>query len=124
MIIESEKTEKIIKACMNVHNELGNGFLEAVYQSALEIEFSQLGIPYKKECKINVIYKGHVLDKVYYADFICYNSIILEIKATSCLISSHKAQLLNYLHATHLQIGFLINFGEKSLKWNRVTTFS
>ena len=118
-----DETEKILKACMNVHNELGNCFLEPVYQEALAIEFDLLGIPYEKEVKLEILYKGHKLDKIYYADFVCFESIIVELKAVSKLINAHKAQLINYLNAINKEVGLLINFGEASLKWQRITNF-
>ena len=118
-----DETEKILKACINVHNELGNCFLEPVYQEALAIEFDLLGIPYEKEVKLEILYKGHKLDKIYYADFVCFESIIVELKAVSKLINAHKAQLINYLNAINKEVGLLINFGEASLKWQRITNF-
>ena len=118
-----DETEKILKACINVHNELGNCFLEPVYQEALSIEFDLLGIPYEKEVKLEISYKGHKLDKIYYADFVCFESIIVELKAVSKLINAHKAQLINYLNAINKEVGLLINFGEASLKWQRITNF-
>ena len=118
-----DETEKILKACINVHNELGNCFLEPVYQEALAIEFDLLGIPYEKEVKLEISYKGHKLDKIYYADFVCFEYIIVELKAVSKLINAHKAQLINYLNAINKEVGLLINFGEASLKWQRITNF-
>ena len=118
-----DETEKILKACINVHNELGNCFLEPVYQEALSIEFDLLGIPYEKEVKLEISYKGHKLDKIYYADFVCFESIIVELKAVSKLINAHKAQLINYLNAINKEVGLLINFGEASLKWQRISNF-
>ena len=121
MLIYEEETGKIIKACMNVFNELGNGFLEVVYQEALAIEFGLMNIPFRRESKIDIFYKGKKLDKEYYADFICYDSIIVELKAVSKLVNANKAQVLNYLHGTKLPVGILVNFGESSLKWERLT---
>lgn len=121
MLLYEKETEKIIKACMNVFNELGNGFLEAVYQEALAIEFEIMNIPFKKEAKIEVYYKGNKLNKEYYADFICYDKIIVELKCVSRLVNANKAQVLNYLHGTKLAVGLLVNFGESSLKWERLT---
>ena len=118
-----DETEIILKACINVHNELGNCFLEPVYQEALSIEFDLLGIPYEKEVKLEISYKGHKLDKIYYADFVCFESIIVELKAVSKLINAHKAQLINYLNAINKEVGLLINFGEASLKWQRISNF-
>ena len=121
MLLYENETEKILKACMNVFNELGNGFLEAVYQEALAIEFGIMNNPFKKEAKIEVYYKGNKLNKEYYADFICYDKIIVELKCVSRLVNANKAQVLNYLHGTKLAVGLLVNFGESSLKWERLT---
>ncbi|MBQ9394716.1 MAG: GxxExxY protein [Proteobacteria bacterium] len=121
MLIYEEETGKILRACMNVYNELGNGFLEAVYQEALSIEFGLLNIPFQKERKIEICYKGHRLKQEYYADFVCFDEIIVELKSVSRMINAHKAQVLNYLHGTGLKIGLLVNFGESSLKWERLT---
>ena len=123
MLLYEEDTEKIIAACLAVHTELGNGFLEAVYQDALEIEFRERGIPYRREARIQIFYKGHMLDKEYYADFICFDKIIVELKCVSRLVNANKAQVINYLHGTKLKVGLLVNFGEASLKWERLTNF-
>ena len=109
---------------MNVFNELGNGFLEAVYQEALAIEFELMNIPFVKESKIEIFYKGTKLHKEYYADFVCYGNIIVELKAVSVLSKPHKAQVLNYLNAANMEIGLLVNFGQTSLKWERITKFA
>ena len=121
MLLYEEESGKILKACMNVFNELGNGFLEAVYQEALAIEFEEMHIPFEREAKIDIFYKGKKLDKEYYADFICYDKIIVELKAISKLVNANKAQVINYLHGTKLPVGLLVNFGESSLKWERLT---
>ena len=123
MIEKDELTGKIINACMEVHNELGNGFLEPVYQEALEEEFKIQGIPYVREKLLPVIYKEKQLKKEYYADFVCYDDIIVELKAVSVLSKPHKAQVLNYINAANKEIGLLINFGETKLKWERLTKF-
>ena len=123
MIEKEELTGKIINACMEVHNELGNGFLEPVYQEALEEEFKIQGIPYVREKLLPVMYKGKQLKKEYYADFVCYDDIIVELKAVRVLSKPHKAQVLNYLNAANKEIGLLINFGETKLKWERITKF-
>ena len=123
MIEKEELTGKIINACMEVHNELGNGFLEPVYQEALEEEFKIQGILYVREKLLPVMYKGKQLKKEYYADFVCYDDIIVELKAVSVLSKPHKAQVLNYLNAANKEIGLLINFGETKLKWERLTKF-
>ena len=123
MIEKEELTGKIINACMEVHNELGNGFLEPVYQEALEEEFKIQGISYVREKLLPVMYKGKQLKKEYYADFVCYDDIIVELKAVSVLSKPHKAQVLNYLNAANKEIGLLIKFGETKLKWERITKF-
>ena len=99
-------------AAMKVYNTLGCGFLEAVYQEALEIEFNKLGIPYEREKELEIVYDGVVLNKKYVADFVCYDKIILELKAVKELDDSHRSQVFNYLKATGFKLGLLINFGK------------
>ena len=118
-LIYEENTYKIIGACIEVHKELGNGFLEAVYQEALQVEFENLRIPFEREKELSVYYKNQKLKKAYKADFICYNKILLELKALTYILSEHESQIINYLKATNLKVGLLINFGEKSLKHKR-----
>jgi len=119
-IIHEEESYRIIGACLAVHNELGCGFLEAEYQEVLAIEFKNSGIPFEQEKPLSICFKGVQLNKKYIADFICYDKIILEIKALSSISSEHESQLLNYLKATGLKLGILINFGEKSLNYKRL----
>ena len=119
-LLYEEETFLIIGAAMTVHQELGHGFLEAVYQEALEKEFILRKIPYKSETPVTIYYKEKPLNKGYVADFICYDEIIVEIKALSSLINDHKAQVLNYLTATKLKLGLLINFGTPSLEYLRI----
>ena len=121
MLLYEEETGKILNACFEVHKELGSGFLEAVYQEALEIELKNKNIPYEREKLLPITYKGKLLEKEYYADFICYGKIVVELKAVSTLTSSHKAQVINYLKASSNEIGLLINFGANSLKWERIS---
>lgn len=104
---------------MTVHSELGCGFLEAVYQNALAVEFRKRGIPFSKEVKIPVYYQGEDVEE-YKADFICFNSVILELKALKKLSGVDEAQLMNYLKATQIQRGLLLNFGSTSLDHKRV----
>ena len=104
---------------MDVHRTLGCGFLEAVYQEALEIELAARNIPFQASKEIVICYKGRQLKKVYAADFLVFDRIIVEIKASKELTSIDEAQVLNYLKATGLELGLLINFGEESLKWKR-----
>lgn len=110
----------VIGCCMEVHNQLGCGFLENVYQEALEIEFAEQGIPYVREKILDVIYKGKVLNKKYIADFVCFNELIVELKAVDNLAPEHTAQVLNYLKATGLRVGLLINFGTTRLQYKRI----
>ncbi|MBC2724491.1 MAG: GxxExxY protein [Desulfosporosinus sp.] len=114
-----ERTYRIIGCAMEVHKELGCGFLEAVYQEALEREFVSQGVRFKSQPVIEISYKGKVLNKIYQPDFICFDEIIIEIKALSKLSGLEEAQLINYLKATRLQVGLLINFGSKSLEYKR-----
>lgn len=110
-----------ITGCMlNVYNSLGCGFLEAVYQEALEIEFKSAGIPYKREVCLPIYYKGILLQKEYFADFLCYDKIIVELKAVSAIADIHKSQVLNYLKATGYKLGIIVNFGAASLETKRV----
>jgi GxxExxY protein len=119
-LIFQELTEQIISACMEVHNNLGNGFLEAVYQEALEREFIERSIPYVREKEIQILYKGTPLNKKYYADFVCFEEIIVEVKAVSQGIEVYYSQLINYLTATKFRVGLMFNFGTPSLVWKRV----
>ena len=119
-VVYKEESYKIIGAAMSVHRELGSGFLEAVYQEALEIEFKQQNIPYLREVPLIINYKGHTLQKEYVADFVCYNKIIVELKALDSLAGIHEAQVINYLKATGYKLGLLINFGEASLYYKRL----
>ena len=111
-------------ACIEVHKRLGCGFLEKVYQDALEIEFNIRNIPYEREKRITIDYKGHIIDQGYIADFICYGKLIVELKATRELHDVHKAQVMNYLRATTLPIGTLVNFGETSLHDQRLVNWN
>ena len=106
-----DETHQIIGACFEVYNEKGCGFLEAIYQECLEIEFRLQGIPFEAKKPLTLFYKGKVLQKKYEPDFVCFGKILLEIKAVSTLVDDHRAQLLNYLNATGMQVGLLVNFG-------------
>ena len=106
---------------MKVYNTLGHGFLESVYHEALGIELSRRGLPYKSEVDLFIHYDDVQLSQTFRADFICFDKIIVEIKAVNQLIDTHKAQLYNYLRATKMRLGLLINFGDSCrLKVNRV----
>ena len=119
-IIFKEESYKIIGICMNIHSTLGNGFLEVVYCEVLEKEFVKNNIPYQREVILDLFFNGEKLDKKYKADFICFDNIILEIKAVSFIHENFTKQTLNYLKATDKKLGLLINFGEKSLKYKRI----
>lgn len=119
-LIYKEEAYKIIGAAMEVHNELKHGFLEQVYQEALELELDNQGIPFEREKEIHIHYKGERLNKHYKADFVCYKDILLELKALSDLTKDHESQLINYLKATHKPLGILINFGRPSLQYKRI----
>lgn len=115
-----KETYQIIGAMMEVHKTLGCGFLEAVYQEALSIEFEKQKIPFVKEKKLILFYKGIQIEKFYIADFVCFDKIIVELKALSALTSTHDSIMINYLKATKLKVGLLANFGERSLKYKRL----
>lgn len=114
MLIFKEESYKIVGAAFKVYNTLGSGFLEAVYQEALEIEFQKQGIPYEREKELKIQYDGIELKQAYKADFICYGEIIVELKAVNALDDTHRAQTYNYLHATGYKLGLLFNFGYPS----------
>ena len=110
----------IIGACLEVNKILGCGFLEGVYQEALEIEFKRREIPFEREKELPIDYKGEILKKKFNADFLCFGKIIVELKACGGLVEDHISQTLNYLNATKFKLGLLVNFGEKSLKYKRI----
>ncbi len=113
------ETYAIIGAAMEVHRELGSGFLEAVYQDALEVELTERGIPFVKECPVPVRYKDQVLNTPYRADFVCNERIIVELKAIKALGDVETAQVLHYLKATGFERALLINFGTPRLEYRR-----
>lgn len=115
-----EQTYSIIGAAMTVHRELGCGFLEPVYQEAMEREFQFQKIPYEREKTLPVLYRGRPLDTFYKVDFVCFGSVIVEIKALQQLSSREEAQVINYLKASGLQKALLINFGTTSLQQKRL----
>jgi GxxExxY protein len=110
-LILKDETYRILGACFEVYKTIGCGFLEEVYQECLEIEFALRDVPFVDKKQLDISYKGRVLRKKYIPDFLCYESVVVEIKAVSALVDEHKAQLLNYLHATKRPVGLLINFG-------------
>lgn len=120
-IVYKEESYAIVGACFEVYNEQGCGFLEAVYQESLVIEFSMRKIPFISQPKLNLRYKEKPLKQVYKPDFICFDKIILEIKAVSTLKDEHRAQVHNYLNSTGLKLGLLVNFGRyPKLEYERI----
>lgn len=120
MIYLKNENYNITGAAMHVYNTLGNGFLEAVYQEALEIEFKKRDIPYEREKELTIYYEGKPLQKKYFADFVCYDSIIVELKAVKEIDDTHRSQVYNYLKATGFKLGLLFNFGHyNGLEWER-----
>lgn len=120
-LIYKDEVYALIGAAMEVYNELRSGFLEAVYQEALEIELAEGGIPFVSQAELPIDYKGHRLKKFYIADFIVFEKVIVEIKALNNLTSKEYAQMLNQLKATGKKVGVLINFGaENKLEWKRM----
>ena len=119
-MVTKEETAKILGVCMDVFHELGSGFLEPVYQDAAEIAFRQAGIPFVREAQCPIYFRGVKINRNYEADFVCYGEVILEFKAVKCFAPEHKAQLINYLKATHIPLGYLINFHGDKLTWERI----
>jgi GxxExxY protein len=114
-----EETFRIIGAAMEVHRQLGCGFFEAIYEEALTLEFQIRAIPFEQQKSLYIYYKGIQLQKYYVVDLLCFDKIIVELKALSELTSINEAQLLNYLKVSNLKVGLLINFGKKSLDIKR-----
>lgn len=118
--MHSDLTFQIIGAAMEVHKAIGCGFTEPLYQEAFEEELRLREIPFQREKSFYVTYKGRVLKKEFRPDFICYDRIVVELKAVSDFVDEHFAQVYNYLKATGMQVGLLINFGKKSLEYKRI----
>jgi GxxExxY protein len=114
------RTYAIIGAAMEVHRQLGCGFLEAVYQQALELELQARGIPFIRQVELPIFYKGQQLDASYIADLICYETVIVELKALARLSGTEHSQVINYLKATGLEVAVLLNFGCSSLEYDRI----
>ena len=114
------RTYAIIGAAMEVHKQLGCGFLEQVYQEALAIEFSKRAILFRREVRLPIHYKGQLLATVYCADFICFDSVVIELKALAHMSGTEEAQVINYLKATGYEVGLLLNFGGRSLQHRRL----
>ena len=123
-LIYKNEVYDIMGACFDVYKELSCGLSEPIYQEALEIEFKLRGIPFEREKELVVYYKGQKLRKKYIADFVCYDDIIVELKALDNVTSKEVSQLLNYLHITKYPLGLLVNFGhEDELEWKRYVNF-
>ncbi|MCC6865784.1 MAG: GxxExxY protein [Ignavibacteria bacterium] len=119
-ILYKDESYKIIGCCLEVYNEMGPGFLEVVYKDALEIEFQMNNIPYTREKQYEVIYKGKPTHRKYNADFVIFETILLEVKAFKRLTDENLMQTLNYLKVSKLKLGLLANFGESSFNSKRV----
>jgi GxxExxY protein len=115
-----QQTYQIIGAAMEVHKELGRGFLEPVYQEALQLELSDRGIPFQPQSELPIFYKGRKLKTHYRSDFVCYEHVIVELKALTRIGDSEVAQVLNYLKASRRERALLINFGSRSLQHERL----
>ena len=119
-IIYKEESYKITGALFSVHNKMGRGFLESVYAEALSIEFDSLGIPHEREKKLETYYGDIKLKKYFRADFVCYGSIVVELKNTPFITKSHEDQLMNYLMATKFKLGVIVAFGAPRLVSKRI----
>jgi len=120
-IIYRDECFSIVGACFEVYNSMGCGFLEPVYQECLKIEMEDQKIPHEEQKELKIAYKKRKLRKTYKADFICFGKIIIELKTVSALTDEHRAQLLNYLNATGMKLGLLVNFGHyPKLEYERI----
>ena len=119
-IIFKDESYTIIGICMDIHKALGMGLKEINYKDAMEIEFTEKQIPYVREKRYKVYYKDEILGHPYIADYLVYNNIIIEVKSATAIIESHVAQALSYLRVSQHKLALIINFGEKSLTWQRV----
>ena len=120
-IIHKLESFEIMGACFEVYKEKGNGFLELVYQECLEIEFAGRKIPFKIQPELSLTYKGRLLISKFKPDFICYDKIVVELKAVTALSNEHRAQVQNYLRATGMKLGLLVNFGHyRKLEYERI----
>ena len=122
-LLYAEESYKIMGAIYEVHKELGPGLLEKVYQEALEKELKLQGIPFEREKCFTITYKGEELEQKYIADFVCYNKIVLELKAVDNLLPVHKAQVINYLALTGYKLGILVNFNDEKIKPERIVRY-
>ena len=119
-ILYKQESYAIVGAAMQVHTFLGCGFVEKVYQEALEIEFTKRGIPFEREKRLLIEYNGQILKTEFFVDFLCYDKIVVELKAVAEVVGEHKSQVINYLKAGGYRLGYLINFGQQSLYKERL----
>ncbi len=120
-LVYKEESYRIIGACFEVYKEMGCGFLEAVYQECLSMEFAVQDIPVRSQYELGLSYKGQPLKQKYVPDFMCFDKIVIEIKAVAALTDLHRAQLQNYLKATGYKLGLLVNFGHyPKLEYERI----
>ena len=119
-LLYKQECFQLVGLCMEIHRELGKGHDEVIYKDALVVELSRANIPFSRERKYEVTYKGVILPHHYFADFVVWDKIIFEAKAVEKLTDSHVKQVLNYLAASKLRLGLLVNFGADSLEWKRV----
>jgi GxxExxY protein len=119
-LLHKEETHKIIGVCMEVHNILGKGFLEIVYKDALEYECKKKKYEYEREKEFAIKYKEVILSHKFYADFTVFNKILLEVKSCNSIADEFIAQAINYLAASQLKVGLIINFGKETLEWKRL----
>lgn len=122
-LLYKELTDKILGAAYQVHRELGCGFLEKVYQEALAVVLSEMGIPFEREKPLDIVYHGKTLACKYVADFVIDNKVILELKAVTDLDTSCESQVINYLKITGYKVGFLMNFGNPSFHFKRLVRY-
>ena len=122
-LLYPKESYKITGAIYEVHKELGPGLLEKVYQEALEKEFKLQGIPFEREKSFTILYKGEELEQKYIADFVCYDSIVVELKAVEELLSIHTAQVINYLAITGYKLGLLVNFNDTKISPERIVRY-
>src|SRR5882672_9457872 len=119
-LIYKDEVFKLVGLCMEIHRELGKGHDEVIYKDALVVELQRGSIPFARERKYEVTYEGVILPHFYYADFVIWDRLLFEAKACERLTDAHVKQVLNYLAASKLQLGLLVNFGADSLEWKRV----
>ena len=118
--LHEDETYAIIGAAMEVHRQLGCGFTEKVYQDALEKEFTRRGIPHQREVRMRVTYKGETLESEFIPDFVCYDLVVVELKAVEEINGLHRAQAINYARVAGMDLALLINFGSLSLEYERL----